>query len=371
MKMSRAKSQKNRIDGLFGNFHNANMVFISLVVVLCLVNVRLAPIQGEVYSVVQLTSKFVADDPLTNTDVNCTCAVTRSISKKADDAVSKDRDLTYENLSEIFLPSVLHQDLGSEEDEKGLSLSRDEFTVEQSRDSEIAAIKETALTEEEVQRESVGYYLKDGVLLRKWISPTVPASEDWAIEHQVVVPKVYRAENLNMAHGMPLGGRFGVRKTVNRIMKEFYWPNLREDVVNFCKTVVKTLIKFFTLVGLPKEIQSDQGSNFTSKTIEGIVKELRAKHIVSPLTLLRDQWSDQNVSMSMLSYVLELKARLNKACDLAKQNLQHSQINMKHGGERVLGLFPLLTNPLQVRFSGPYEIITKIDVLNYVIRAPD
>ena len=28
------------------------------------------------------------------------------------------------------------------------------------------------------------------------------------------------------------------------------------------KTTVKALIKFFTLVGLPKSIQSDQGSNF-------------------------------------------------------------------------------------------------------------
>ena len=30
------------------------------------------------------------------------------------------------------------------------------------------------------------------------------------------------------------------------------------------KTIVKALIKFFTVVGLPKSIQSDQGSNFMS-----------------------------------------------------------------------------------------------------------
>ena len=36
------------------------------------------------------------------------------------------------------------------------------------------------------------------------------------------------------------------------------------------KTIVKALTKFFTLVGLPKSIQSDQGSNFMS----GIFKEV-------------------------------------------------------------------------------------------------
>ena len=30
------------------------------------------------------------------------------------------------------------------------------------------------------------------------------------------------------------------------------------------KTIVKALVKFFTFVGIPKSIQSDQGSNFMS-----------------------------------------------------------------------------------------------------------
>ncbi|XP_072892880.1 uncharacterized protein, partial [Hemitrygon akajei] len=170
------------------------------------------------------------------------------MSRKGADAVNKDKGLIFDSLSEAFQPSMLHHDLGSKEEEKGLSWSRDEFIAERRRDSEIAALKETALTEEEVQRESEGYYLNDWVSLRKWRPPTVLASEDSAMEHQVVVPKVYRAGILTVAHSMPLGGHFGVSKTVNRIRKEFYWPNLRKDFVKLCKTVVKALIKVFALI---------------------------------------------------------------------------------------------------------------------------
>jgi len=38
-------------------------------------------------------------------------------------------------------------------------------------------------------------------------------------------------------------------------------------------TVIKTLIKFFTLVGLPKHIQSDQGSNFMSNVFQQVMHQ--------------------------------------------------------------------------------------------------
>ena len=40
------------------------------------------------------------------------------------------------------------------------------------------------------------------------------------------------------------------------------------------KTIVKALIKFFTLVGLPKSVQSDQGSNFMSGVFQQVMYEL-------------------------------------------------------------------------------------------------
>ena len=45
--------------------------------------------------------------------------------------------------------------------------------------------------------------------------------------------------------------------------------------------ISKALVHFFTLVGLPKEIQSDQGSNFLSRLLQQVVFQLDAKQIKS------------------------------------------------------------------------------------------
>ncbi len=47
------------------------------------------------------------------------------------------------------------------------------------------------------------------------------------------------------------------------------------------KTIVDALMCFFTKFGLPREIQSDQGTNFTSHQFQQIVKELGVQHILS------------------------------------------------------------------------------------------
>ena len=43
------------------------------------------------------------------------------------------------------------------------------------------------------------------------------------------------------------------------------------------KTIVKALIMFFTFVGLPKSVQSDQGSNFMSGIFQQVMHELGIK----------------------------------------------------------------------------------------------
>ena len=43
------------------------------------------------------------------------------------------------------------------------------------------------------------------------------------------------------------------------------------------KSIVKALIKFFTFVGLPKLVQSDQGSNFMSGIFQQVMHELGIK----------------------------------------------------------------------------------------------
>uniref|UniRef100_A0A8C1PIS4 Integrase catalytic domain-containing protein n=1 Tax=Cyprinus carpio TaxID=7962 RepID=A0A8C1PIS4_CYPCA len=57
------------------------------------------------------------------------------------------------------------------------------------------------------------------------------------------------------------------------------------EVVPLCtitaRTISKALVKFFTVFGLPKVVQSDQGTNFTSCMFSQVLKRLHIKHVFS------------------------------------------------------------------------------------------
>lgn len=503
---------------------------------------------GKVVPSVQLSAQPLTDDDLVNTNVFTSCAVTRAMAEKAKqeedpvqlstlhdcetsrDSYDDQRDFVFDNLSDTFLATLFHQDSDCSQSlhmpESGVSdfsLSRKQLIKAQADDVEVSELMAKALSIDDIAKVPIGFYWKDGVLMRKFRPPDVAADEEWAVVSQVVVPKVYRNEILSMAHNLPLGGHLGVNKTVDKILRQFFWPGLRKDVSQFCKSchacqvvgkhksdppvaplqpipafgepfskviidcvgplprtksgnqylltimcsatrfpeaiplrnikaasVSKALIKFFTLFGLPKEIQSDQGSNFTSKLFQQVVYELGVKQITSsayhpesqgalerfhstlktmlrtfcyengkewdagvhlllfaaresvqeslgfspfelvfghrvrgPLSLLSEQWTNEDIDIGLLDYVLKFKERLYKACLLAQQNLKSSQRKMKtwydkkararvfKPGDKVLVLFPLKENPLQARFHGPYEIHSKVNDLNYIVKTPD
>lgn len=47
------------------------------------------------------------------------------------------------------------------------------------------------------------------------------------------------------------------------------------------RAIVRALVKFFSTFGLPKRIQSDQGSKFMSKVFAQVMSELNVKHHTS------------------------------------------------------------------------------------------
>ena len=233
-------------------------------------------------------------------------------------------------------------------------LNRSRLLEEQGKDSDILSLGQKALSVDEMPTVPVCYYKKDGILMRKWRPPDVPSDEAWNEIHQIVVPIGYRQDIIGIAHDGPLSGHLGINKTVERILKYFFWPGLRKDVCKYCKSchacqivgkpnqkvpvaplkpipafgepfsrvivdcvgplprtktgneylltimcassrfpeaiplrritaknVVKALVKFFTLVGLPNAVQSDQGSNFMSKVFNQVLDQLGVAHVNS------------------------------------------------------------------------------------------
>ena len=45
--------------------------------------------------------------------------------------------------------------------------------------------------------------------MRKWRPFDVPADDEWAVYHQIVVPKSYRQEILSIAYESPMSGHLG------------------------------------------------------------------------------------------------------------------------------------------------------------------
>lgn len=181
----------------------------------------------------QLTSQPSTEEE-SNVDFNVfpSCAVTRAMARKAK-----------EEGDHVLSNTVLHQD----SDEAGCNVDPDSSESgcpEEVSDTFLGSLFEQdfgsspvesseVLSEDEIVKVPVGYYLKDRVLIRKWCPPDISATEDWAVVHQVVVPKAYSNDILTMAHCLPLGGHLCINKTVNKIMKQFFWLGLRVTVVKW------------------------------------------------------------------------------------------------------------------------------------------
>ena len=115
------------------------------------------------------------------------------------------------------------------------TLSKSQLIQEQQTDPEISKLIFRALPEDEISQIPMCYYIKNGIL-RIWRPFDVPADDEWAVYHQIVVPKSYRHEILSIAHESPMSGHLGINKTYYKIINHFYWPGFKSDVSKYCKT---------------------------------------------------------------------------------------------------------------------------------------
>uniref|UniRef100_A0A3B3I2A9 Gypsy retrotransposon integrase-like protein 1 n=1 Tax=Oryzias latipes TaxID=8090 RepID=A0A3B3I2A9_ORYLA len=250
------------------------------------------------------------------------------------------------------LPKVSPKSLTSCPTTVELPATREEFIAAQKEDTSIKKCHALVLSLTEAEKMKTAYFYNDGLLMRRWTSGN--PSEDWAVTNQVVVPTVFRPQVLMLAHDHLWSGHLGVTKTYDRVLKHFFWPGLKSDVIHYCRTchicqlagkpnqvvppaplvpipvheepfervivdcvgplpkaktgnqfiltimcastrfpeavplrritanvITKALVKFFSVFGLPKVIQTDQGTNFKSKVFKEVLKGLNIRHVTS------------------------------------------------------------------------------------------
>ena len=104
-----------------------------------------------------------------------------------------------------------------------------------------------------------------------------------------------------------------------------------------------------------------------------------------PLKLLKEAWmSDkEEPSVNLLDYGATFRYCLFQTCEVANQNLQQAQTQMKvwydkrsrewsfKPKDKVSALHPLPGHPLQARYHGPYVVEHKVGSVDHVTTIPD
>ncbi|XP_076049636.1 uncharacterized protein LOC143030371 [Oratosquilla oratoria] len=164
------------------------------------------------------------------------CVVTRAMMRNKE---TNDEDM---GLGDIFDEEKEHKPVEDESVEMKLEISPDfnvgrrELIEAQRNDPTLKECFGEANRNGVSDDSSTGFYLHDHVLMRKWRPASVPATEHWEMKMQIVVPKKYRHTLIALSHESSLAGHLGVRKTAGKLLTHFYWPSLKRDVAEFCRT---------------------------------------------------------------------------------------------------------------------------------------
>jgi len=117
--------------------------------------------------------------------------------------------------------------------------------------------------------------------------------------------------------------------------------------------------------------------------------ELRNGYQVrGPLSLVRSIWLQSPLKhartmQSVLHYMLDMRERIAKCCELATQTAQDARTTAKtwydrkarsrhfESGDLVLILLPVSGMPFQCKYKGLYKIVRQLGPVDYLIATPD
>ncbi|XP_037526097.1 uncharacterized protein LOC119403222 [Rhipicephalus sanguineus] len=109
---------------------------------------------------------------------------------------------------------------------------------------------------------------------------------------------------------------------------------------------------------------------------------LYGRYVRGPMTILKDLWTNpklDEVTKSAYEYIVELRQRLERTCDIAAQELSKAHTSQKRYydrkakkrelavGDKVLVLLPADSNKLILTWKGPFKVVQKKSPLDYAI----
>ena len=169
-------------------------------------------------------------------EVFTACAVTRAVTRARADALVQmyDGDLKADfHVLDYF------------------SVTQEELASEQRADAALSGLFDQVRPSNEAKSATLGYFLKNKVLVRKWVPQDCEGVGEAVV--QVVVPTKYRNEVLKCSHDQT--GHLGVGKTYHHILRYFFWPRLKRDVAAYIKTCHICQVSLIMLLSLPHFVQ--------------------------------------------------------------------------------------------------------------------
>nr|XP_033967813.1 uncharacterized protein LOC117467977 [Pseudochaenichthys georgianus] len=274
------------------------------------------------------------------------CVVTRAQSKKYGEDSSDSFLATGQFLEDMTVSDRLPEEArsagaGSASNSSELvqlPATREEFMAAQLSDETLSKCLSSVISQEEAKSKKMAYIMEDHLLMRRWISDACEESDSLAI-YQVVVPTTYRSQVISLAHDHPWSGHMGVIKTYQRVLKHFFWPGLKSDVVLYCRTCHVCQVVQESLGFSPAEL-------VFGHEVRGPLRVLK-EHLIMPTKTV----------CSIPEYVAKLKDRLNRACSLAREALTSTQGNMKKRYD-------------QKAVARLFQPDKKLGETNYVIQTP-
>lgn len=131
--------------------------------------------------------------------------------------VQKERQFKYHSM---LVPNVVKN-----------QISPDDIEKEQQNDPSLAKIRN--LISEGKQNDNKYYFVKENLIFRKFCSPKVENGKHFK---QLVVPKAFRHTVMRLAHDSILSGHLATKRTLTKVLSEFYWPGVVADVKRFCQS---------------------------------------------------------------------------------------------------------------------------------------